>query len=110
MRIAILSLVAAMSLAVLMVSAEPPPVTPPPTSPKPPEVKKDAPAGAAGDSKQVGGESSSTVQVANLIYAGTKTSKCFADHFLVEAEKSSSISTSRRFHAVKLSSDELFEF
>jgi hypothetical protein len=60
--------------------------------------------------KQVGGEPDGIVQVANLIYAGTKSSKCFSDHFLVEAEKESSISTSRRFHAVKLSSEELFEF
>lgn len=60
--------------------------------------------------RQGGGESAGIVQVANLIYAGTKSSKCFADHFLVEAEKKSSISTSRRFHAVKLCSEELFDF
>jgi len=60
--------------------------------------------------QQLGGESESVVQVANLVYAGTKSSKCFADHFLVKAEKDSAISTSRRFHAVKLSSDELFGF
>ncbi|HLJ12722.1 MAG TPA: DUF4159 domain-containing protein [Planctomycetaceae bacterium] len=60
--------------------------------------------------KQVGGEPQSVVQVANLIYAGVKSSHCFSDHFLVTAEKESAISTSRRFHAVKLSSDELFNF
>jgi hypothetical protein len=60
--------------------------------------------------KQVGGEPDGIVQVANLIYAGTKTSTCFSDHFLVQAEKDSTISTSRRFHAVKLASHELFEF
>jgi len=60
--------------------------------------------------KQVGGEPDSIVQVANLIYAGTKSSRCFSDHFLVQAEKESAISTSRRFHAVKLDSDELFAF
>ena len=60
--------------------------------------------------KQQGGEPDGIVQVANLIYAGTKSSKCFSDHFLIEAEKVSAISTSRRFHAVKLSSQELFEF
>jgi hypothetical protein len=108
----IVGLFAVTSLAVCLSAAEPPPpATPPAAPPKPAVAKKDAPpATPAPESKQVGGESSSTVQVANLIYAGTKTSKCFADHFLVEAEKSSSISTSRRFHAVKLSSDELFEF
>jgi hypothetical protein len=62
------------------------------------------------DSKQAGGESDGIVQVANLVYASTKSSKCFSDHFLAEAEKDSAISTSRRFHAVKLASDELFEF
>ena len=62
------------------------------------------------DPKQVGGEADSVVQVANLIYAGVKSSQCFSDHFLAAAEKDSTISTSRRFHAVKLSSDEVFNF
>src|SRR5690606_13430113 len=62
------------------------------------------------DPQQTGGETESVVQVANLIYAGTKSSKCFSDHFLMRAEQESAISTSRRFHAVKLSSEELFEF
>lgn len=57
---------------------------------------------------QPGGEPQSIVQVANLVYAGTKSSKCFSDHFLVKAEKESAISTSRRFHAVKLASEELY--
>jgi len=60
--------------------------------------------------KEAGGEPQGIVQVANLVYAGTKSSTCFSDHFLTQAEKDSAISTSRRFHAVKLSSDELFEF
>ena len=60
--------------------------------------------------KHMGGEPESVVQVANLIYAGVKSSHCFSDHFLITAEKESAISTSRRFHAVKLSSDELFGF
>lgn len=62
------------------------------------------------DPKQVGGEAESVVQVANLIYAGVKSSQCFSDHFLAAAERDSAISTSRRFHAVKLSSDEVFNF
>lgn len=75
------------------------------------ENAKPAPARAKPrDARQLGGEPESIVQVANLIYAGTKSSKCFSDHFLVKAEKESAISTSRRFHAVKLASDELFEF
>lgn len=62
------------------------------------------------ETARLGGEPDSIVQVANLIYAGTKSSKCFSDHFLVQAERESVISTSRRFHAVKLDSDELFAF
>lgn len=58
----------------------------------------------------LGGEAESVVQVANLVYAGTKTSECFADHFLRRAEKDSSITTSRRLHSVKLSSEEIFDF
>ena len=77
--------------------------------------KSDSPAGNAqqsnaADSKHSGGETESIVQVGNLVYAGTKSSKCFSDQFLVRAEKESAISTSRRFHAVKLGSDELFDF
>ena len=62
------------------------------------------------DAKQSGGEPDGIVQVANLVYAGTKSSRCFSDHFLIKAEKESAISTSRRFHAVKLVDDDLFEF
>lgn len=62
------------------------------------------------DPKTVGGESNSIIQVANLVYAGTKSSECFSDHFLTRAERESSISTSRRFHTVKLASDEVFHF
>lgn len=62
------------------------------------------------DPNQIGGESEGMVQVANLIYAGSKSSECFSDHFLGAAETNSTISTSRRFHAVKLSSDEIYNF
>ncbi len=62
------------------------------------------------DAKQSGGEPDGIVQVANLVYAGTKSSRCFSDHFLVTAEKESSISTSRRFHAVKLAGTDIYEF
>lgn len=62
------------------------------------------------DPKQTGGEPDGVVQVANLVYAGNKSSQCFSDHFLITAEKESAISTSRRFHAVKLESGEIYEF
>ena len=57
-----------------------------------------------------GGEVEGVVQIANLVYAGTMSSKCFADHFLIATEKNSVISTSRRFHAVKLASKEIYNF
>jgi hypothetical protein len=62
------------------------------------------------DAQDVGGEPEGVVRVANLIYAGDKSSKCFSDHFLTQAEQDSTISTSQRFHSVKLSSDEVFEY
>lgn len=74
------------------------------------DSKKGATLTVVPEPKQAGGEADSVVQVANLVYAGVKSSQCFSDHFLVTAEKESAISTSRRFHAVKSSSDELFDF
>jgi hypothetical protein len=65
---------------------------------------------AVPDARQSGGEPDGIVQVANLVYAGTKSSRCFSDHFLIKAEKETAISTSRRFHAVKLSSESIYEF
>ena len=62
------------------------------------------------DAKQSGGEPDGIVQVANLVYAGTKSSRCLADHFLVKAAKETEISTSRRFHAVKLAGEQIYEF
>ncbi|MHC4398164.1 MAG: DUF4159 domain-containing protein [Planctomycetota bacterium] len=62
------------------------------------------------DARQSGGEPDGIVQVANLVYAGTKSSRCFSDHFLVKAERESAMSTSRRFHAVKLAGEQIYEF
>jgi hypothetical protein len=75
-----------------------------------PKAKSPESAAVVPDAKQSGGEPDGLVQVANLVYAGTKSSQCFSDHFLVKAGKDSAISTSRRFHAVKLSSDDIYEF
>jgi hypothetical protein len=50
------------------------------------------------------------VQCANLIYAAGKTSTCFSDEFLSTTQKETSIATDRRFKAVKLSGEELFQF
>ncbi|MBI3861980.1 MAG: DUF4159 domain-containing protein, partial [Planctomycetia bacterium] len=82
---------------------------------KAPPVKNNSPvagkvAATVPDQQQSGGEPQSIVQIANIVYAGTKTSKCFSDHFLAKAESESAISTSRKFHSVKLASDELYAF
>ncbi len=50
------------------------------------------------------------IQCANLIYAGTNTSRCFSDEFLSAAQRSTSLATERRFKSVKLGSEELFRF
>jgi hypothetical protein len=62
------------------------------------------------DPPTVGGEAAGRVQVANLIYAGTKTSKCFSDHFLLKAEQEAAITTSRQLHVVRLGSEEIYNF
>jgi hypothetical protein len=69
-----------------------------------------APTKPTSSQRRLGGESDGIVQIANLVYAGAKSSQCFSDHFLVKAENESAISTSRRFHAVKVGSEELFDF
>ncbi|MEO0415514.1 MAG: DUF4159 domain-containing protein, partial [Verrucomicrobiota bacterium] len=47
---------------------------------------------------------------ANLIYAGTKTSRCFSDEFLTTMQQKTAIPTERRFRSVKLGSEELFNY
>lgn len=49
------------------------------------------------------------VECGNLIYAGTKTSRCFSDEFLTTVQQKTSIATERRFKPVKLASEELFK-
>lgn len=50
------------------------------------------------------------VQCGNLIYAGTKTSRCFSDEFLSTVQQRTGINTARRFRAVRMDNDELFRF
>lgn len=50
------------------------------------------------------------VQCGNLIYAGSKTSRCFSDEFLSTVQQKTSINTARRFRAVRLDNEELFRF
>lgn len=50
------------------------------------------------------------VECANLIYAGTKSSVCFSEHFLSTVASATSINTSRKFKPVKLADKEIFQF
>lgn len=50
----------------------------------------------------------SAIQCANLIYAGSNTSRCFSDEFLSAVQRETCIATERRFKSVKLGSEELF--
>ena len=50
------------------------------------------------------------IRCANLIYAGTETSRCFSDQFLSSMQQLTAIPTERRFKSVKLASEELFGF
>lgn len=55
-------------------------------------------------------EKKGVIQCANLIYAGTQTSRCFSDDFLNVVQRETGIPVNRRFKSVKLDSPELFEF
>lgn len=52
----------------------------------------------------------SMIQCANLIYAGTHSSRCFSDEFLSAVQRQTAIPSERHFKSVKLASDELFQF
>ncbi|HWQ93074.1 MAG TPA: DUF4159 domain-containing protein [Clostridia bacterium] len=51
-----------------------------------------------------------SVECANLIYAGTKSSVCFSEEFLSTVAAETSINTARKFKAVKLGEREVFRF
>jgi len=51
-----------------------------------------------------------TVQCANVIYAGNKTSRCFSDAFLTTLQQKTTIVAERRFKPVKLDAKDLFDF
>ena len=51
-----------------------------------------------------------SIACANLIYAGTKSSRCFSDQFLHALSNATTVETSRKFKPVKLSSPEIFSY
>jgi hypothetical protein len=50
------------------------------------------------------------LQCGNLIYAGNKSSVCFADKFLSDVARDTSLHVAKNFAPVKLDSDGLFDF
>jgi len=65
---------------------------------------------AAPDAPHDETEDGDAVQCANLIYAGTKSSVCFSDHFLSLVARETTINTARKFKAVKLADEEVFAY
>ncbi|QQE11260.1 DUF4159 domain-containing protein [Planctomycetota bacterium] len=55
-------------------------------------------------------EEEGVVHTANLVYGSGKTSVCFSDQFLTQIEKDTHIRTYKKFHAVKLESEKLYEY
>lgn len=55
-------------------------------------------------------EGAEVVQVANLIYAGSKSSVCFSPKFLASLAQDTNIDTDPLFSPVKLSSDTVFNY
>src|SRR4051812_44471710 len=48
------------------------------------------------------------IQCGNLMYGGTQTSVCFADHFLTRAARETNLSVASAFTPVQLSADAVF--
>lgn len=50
------------------------------------------------------------LQCGNLIYAGNKTSVCFADRFLTDVSRQTNLRVNKKFCPVRLDSDALFDY
>jgi len=50
------------------------------------------------------------IQCANLVYAGSKSSVCFADKFLSDVAKQTNLNVGKNFVPVRLDADTLFDF
>ena len=66
-----------------------------------PKVRRGAQADTSADA---------VVRCANLIYAGSKSSKCFSDKFLATTRVETNIETQSAFDPVKLGKEELFQY
>ncbi len=68
-----------------------------------------APAPAAKETPILNNEKDA-VKVGNLVYAGTKTSKCFSDKFLSTVERETNITPDLKFETVKLAAKEIYNY
>jgi hypothetical protein len=50
------------------------------------------------------------LQCGNLIYAGNKSSVCFADNFLADVEKQTNLRVNKKFCPVRLDAEALFDY
>lgn len=55
-------------------------------------------------------EDINTIKCGNLIYAGTKSSVCFADRFLTRVSTETTLNPAKKFSAVKLGSEDVFKY
>lgn len=108
---------AAQALLLLVTSSPATPVTPPDPSAaeQAPTAAPSAPgesphAAADAPSAPAGAREDGVVQVAMLVYDGGKTAKCFSDHFLATLARQTGIKVQRRFTAVDLSSEQIFQY
>ena len=72
-----------------------------------PSSQAEEPAGALQADEQ---PDEGLVRVGRLIYAGGKTSKCFAEGFLELADRHMDSNVSRHFQGVELGSEDIFQF
>lgn len=65
---------------------------------------------ARGEAGASASDGSDAIAVANLIYAGTRSSVCFSDEFLSLIARDTTINTARKFKPVRLSDSEIYEY
>jgi len=65
---------------------------------------------AQGDDAAEATKEQQVIRCANLIYSKDKTSICFSDAFLMQAERDTNLVTSKKFTPMRLDSDEVYKF
>ncbi len=112
------ALIPGLLAAVALYAAQPPPSQPMPKQ-LPPGVKvvtnrvsssRANPSGAAPTTVPATSADLTLLHCGNLIYAGNKSSVCFADKFLGDVARDTNLRIAKNFRPVKLDSDGLFDF